>query len=155
MAYISAFNSPDNTTYDLKSYKTEAIAKGAVASTSTSTVYTATVDGITSLHDGVCVYLQNSIATSASGATLNVNSLGAKPIYLADKASTAITTQFKQDTAALFVYNTDRVSGGCWDLYADNTTYSISMSNNVITLTGSDGSTSTVTLPVYNGGVST
>lgn len=36
----------------------------------------------------------------------------------------------------------------------DDTTYSISISNNVITLTGSDGSTSTVTLPVYNGGVS-
>ena len=33
-------------------------------------------------------------------------------------------------------------------------TYSISISNNVITLTGSDSSTSTVTLPVYNGGVS-
>lgn len=33
-------------------------------------------------------------------------------------------------------------------------TYGISMSNNVITLTGSDGQTSSVTLPVYNGGVS-
>ena len=36
-----------------------------------------------------------------------------------------------------------------------NTTYSLSMSGNTITLTGSDGSTSSVTLPVYNGGVST
>lgn len=36
-----------------------------------------------------------------------------------------------------------------------NTTYTISMSNNVITLTGSNGNNSTVTLPVYNGGVST
>jgi len=33
-----------------------------------------------------------------------------------------------------------------------NTTYSLSMSGNVITLTGSDGNNSTVTLPVYNGG---
>lgn len=32
-------------------------------------------------------------------------------------------------------------------------TYSISISANVITLTGSDSSTSTVTLPVYNGGI--
>lgn len=32
-------------------------------------------------------------------------------------------------------------------------TQTISMSNNVITLTGSDGSTSSVTLPVYDGGV--
>lgn len=34
------------------------------------------------------------------------------------------------------------------------TTYTLSMSNNIITLTGSDSSTSTVTLPVYSGGVS-
>lgn len=34
-------------------------------------------------------------------------------------------------------------------------TYTLSISNNVITLTGSDGSTSTVTLPVYSGGVTT
>lgn len=34
-----------------------------------------------------------------------------------------------------------------------DTTYSISMSGNVITLTGSDGNSTTVTLPVYTGGV--
>lgn len=34
-----------------------------------------------------------------------------------------------------------------------DTTYTISISNNIITLTSSTGSTSTVTLPVYNGGV--
>lgn len=33
-------------------------------------------------------------------------------------------------------------------------TYQLSMTNNVITLTGSDSSTSSVTLPVYNGSVS-
>ncbi len=33
-------------------------------------------------------------------------------------------------------------------------TYSISMSNNIITLTDSDGNTSSITLPIYNGGVS-
>lgn len=35
-----------------------------------------------------------------------------------------------------------------------NTTYTISISGNVITLTDSNGGTSTATLPVYNGGVS-
>lgn len=34
-----------------------------------------------------------------------------------------------------------------------DTTYGISMSGNVITLTGSDGQTTSVTLPVYSGGV--
>ena len=36
----------------------------------------------------------------------------------------------------------------------DIVTYAISISGNVITLTGSDSSTSTVTLPTYSGGVS-
>ena len=33
-------------------------------------------------------------------------------------------------------------------------TYTLSMTNNIITLTGSDGSTSSVTLPVYDGAFS-
>lgn len=36
-----------------------------------------------------------------------------------------------------------------------NTTYRLSMASNTITLTGSDSSTSTITLPVYNGEVTT
>ena len=36
----------------------------------------------------------------------------------------------------------------------DDTTYTMSISGNVITLAGSDGNDSTVTLPVYSGGVS-
>ncbi|MBR6407155.1 MAG: hypothetical protein IKS19_00975, partial [Clostridia bacterium] len=61
--------------------KTLSIPFGAVDSTSTSTAYTATIDGITELRDGVCVMLKNGVATSAAGCTLNVNNLGAKPIY--------------------------------------------------------------------------
>jgi len=118
MAYISALKSPDNTTYNIKSYKTQAIPTGAVAGTSTSTAYTATVDGITSLYSGVCCYLKNGQVTSASGATLNINSLGAKPIYLSNEASTGITTEFGLNVTGLFVYNADRVSGGCWDFIA-------------------------------------
>ena len=35
-----------------------------------------------------------------------------------------------------------------------NLTYTLSISNNVITLTGSKGDSSSITLPVYDGGVS-
>lgn len=35
-----------------------------------------------------------------------------------------------------------------------DTTYTLSISGNVLTLTDSDGGTSTATLPVYSGGVS-
>lgn len=41
-----------------------------------------------------------------------------------------------------------------WSTPSGGVTYTLSMTGNVITLTGSDGSTSSVTLPVYNGGVS-
>ena len=40
------------------------------------------------------------------------------------------------------------------NIASEDTTYSISISGNVITLTGSDGNDSSVTLPVYSGGVS-
>ena len=39
------------------------------------------------------------------------------------------------------------------EVLGDIVTYSLSINNNVITLTGSDSSSSSVTLPVYNGGV--
>ena len=157
MAYIASITDTNSNTYDIKSKVTEAIPFGTVNTTSTATAFTATVDGITELSDGVCVYLNNGVVTSASGATLNINSLGAKPIYLANKASTRVTTEFKSTVSALFVYNTDRVATGCWDMVVSSdepTTYTLSISSNVITLTGSDSSTSSITLPVYSGSVS-
>ena len=50
---------------------------------------------------------------------------------------------------------TTRPSGNSGSGTDANTTYTLSRSGNVITLTGSDSSTSSITLPVYNGGVST
>lgn len=99
---------------------------GALDNTSTATVMTATVTGITELTDGVCVWLTNGVVTSASGVTLNINNLGAKPIYSSQAAATAITTQFGSVYTALFIYNSTRVAGGCWDFvygYDTNTTY--------------------------------
>ena len=107
--------------------KTLSIPFGAVDSTSTSTAYTATIDGITELRDGVCVMLKNGVATSAAGCTLNVNNLGAKPIYQTMAEATSVTTTFNVNYTMLFVYNSTRVSGACWDMfygYNANTTYS-------------------------------
>lgn len=90
---------------------------GEVDSTSTSTAYTATVDGITALEDGVCCYLMNGVVTSASGFTININGLGAKPVYGTLAAATQSTTIFNINYTMLFVYNSKRVSGGCWDVF--------------------------------------
>lgn len=98
--------------------KTYGIPYGAVDSASTATVITATVDNFpTELRDGVCAYIRNDIVSSASGWTLNVNGTGAKPVYITTADATRATTQFSAATTYLFIYNSTRVSGGCWDLY--------------------------------------
>lgn len=105
-------------------HKTASIPMGEVDSTSTSTVFTATVDGITELRDGVCMWLTNGVVTSASGFTINVNNLGAKPVYSSLAAASRSTTIFNVAYTMLFVYNESRVSGGCWDIvygYDSNT----------------------------------
>ena len=90
---------------------------GRVDSTSTSTAFTATVDGITALRDGVCLYLMNGVVTSASGFTVDINNLGAKPVYQTLAAATRASTLFNINYTLLLVYNTRRVEGGCWDAY--------------------------------------
>lgn len=90
---------------------------GVVDSTSTSTNFTATVDGITELREGVCMYLKNSVVTSASGFTININGLGDKPVYTNMAAATRDSTIFNASYTMLFVYNETRVEGGCWDCY--------------------------------------
>ena len=112
MANISAIKLPDDTSYNIKAV---AIPFGKLDSTSTSTVMTATVSGITELVSGVCVWLTNGVITSASGFTININGLGAKPVYQSQAAATRSTTVFNVNYTALLIYNEDRVSGGCWD----------------------------------------
>lgn len=97
--------------------KAVAIPTGHVDATSTSTKFTATVDGITELKDGVCVFLTNGVVTSAANCTLNINGLGAKRIYNTMAAATAVSTTFNVAYTMLFVYNSTRVADGCWDMY--------------------------------------
>lgn len=118
MPDLASITLPDNTTYDFKDViARESIPFGIVDSTSTSKVFTATVDGITSLIDGTTVMLKNGVVTSASGFTININGLGAKPVYNNMAAATAETTIFNINYTMLFVYDSTRVSGGCWICY--------------------------------------
>ena len=101
------------------------IAFGEVDSTSTSTAYTATVSGITVLHDGVTVLLKNGVVTSASGFTIDINGLGAKPVYsnmatgndVTPTAPTRETTIFNINYTLLLIYSEDLVEGGAWINY--------------------------------------
>lgn len=111
---------------DGTSYRTTSIPYGACDGTSTSTVYTATVPGVTELRDGVCMWLKNGVVTSASGFTININNLGAKPVYNNMAAATRDTTIWNVNYTMFFVYDSTRVEGGCWVLYrgynSDNNT---------------------------------
>lgn len=102
---------------DETAYRTTSIPYGQCDASSTSTVYTATVPGITELRDGVCMWLKNGVVTSAAGFTININNLGAKPVYNNMAAATRDTTLWNANYTMLFVYDSTRVAGGCWVLY--------------------------------------
>ncbi len=107
-------------------YRSASIPMGECDGTSTATAFTATVPGITELRDGVCVWLRNNVVTSASGFTIDINGLGAKPVYSSLAAATRVTTTFNVNYTELLVYNESRVTGGCWDMVYGvdtNTTY--------------------------------
>ena len=96
---------------------TPIIPSAKVDSTSTSKKFTATVPEIKELKDGTCVLLQNGVVTSDAGFTININNLGAKPVYNSMAANTAETTIFNASYTMLFVFDANRISGGCWICY--------------------------------------
>lgn len=118
MADLSSVVLPNNQTYNLKDTVARAsIPWGIVDGASTSTAFTATVDGIVSYYDGVCVMLKNGVVTSAAGFTININGLGARPVYNNMAAATQDTTIFNINYTMLFIYDETRVEGGCWVCY--------------------------------------
>ena len=128
---------------------TLSIPFGQVDSTSTDTAYTAQIEGITSLYDGVCVYLKNGVITSnKNGFTLNINGLGAKPVYGTLAAATRSGTVFNVDYTMLFVYNSSRVSGGCWDIFYGYNSDTTDLEEALTPLTGTTGTLTP--MQVYN-----
>lgn len=85
--------------------------------------------------------LSNSFKISNSDV---VTATSKSPLYLSQIAKTISSSSTDAEpVSAKAVYN-----------YAKDTTYTLSISGNVITLTPSSGTPQTITLPVYNGGVS-
>ena len=103
MADIKQIRLPDNEVYNIKDpVARTSIGYGVVDSTSTSTVFTATIEGVTSYYDGLAIMLKNGVVTSASGFTININGLGAKPVYQNMAAASAETTIFNINYTMLF-----------------------------------------------------
>ena len=149
MANISNITLPDNTNHGIRA---GAIPYGEVDATSTATAFTATVPGIMELTDGTTIMLRNGQITSASGFTLNINGLGAKPCYNSQAtgndranpptAATRDTTIFNVAYTMLFVYSTTIVDGGGWICYrgynSDTNTVGYLLRNNNGALTVTD-----------------
>ena len=115
---------------------------GIVDGTSTNTVFTAQIDGITEYVDGLAVMLKNGVVTSAAGFTININGLGEKPAYSNMAAASAETTMFNVNYTMLFVYDSTRIEGGCWILYrgynSDNNTIGYQVRTNAYSLPATD-----------------
>ena len=111
--------------------RTAAIPYAEVDSTSTATAFTATIDGITELTDGLCILLKNGVVTSAAastapkGFTININNLGAKYAYsnlatgndITPTNPTLETTIFNINYTMLFVYSSTITEDGGWICY--------------------------------------
>ena len=115
---------------------------GVVDSTSTSTVFTAQIEGITEYVDGLAVMLKNGVVTSAAGFTIDINGLGAKQAYSNMAAATAESTMFNVNYTMLFVYDSSRVEGGGWILYrgynANDNTIGYQVRTNLYSLPAKD-----------------
>ena len=97
-----------STTYPIIS---QGIPYGIVDSTSTATAFTASIPGITEYTDGTTMLLKNGVITSAAGFTIDINGLGAKPVYSNMSAATAESTIFNINYTMLFVYDSTRIEG--------------------------------------------
>ena len=109
---------------DETAYRASGIPFGKCDSTSTATAFTATVPGITALRDGVCMWLRNGVVASKANFTININGLGAKPVYSNMSDAGRESTMFAVAYTFFFVYDSTRVEGGCWMLdrgYDSNT----------------------------------
>lgn len=69
--------------------------------------WTGVCEGITEYSDGLTVLYRTNIAGVSGGTTLNINGLGAVPVYR--NVSTAITTTYPVGSVLLLTY-----SGGAW-----------------------------------------
>lgn len=118
--FTTAYDSPQAVTHTMP------LPYIVTDSTSTRTALTAQVPGVSSYVQGLTVRIKNSVSSgSNTNCTLNINNLGALPIYL-NTGNTRVTTHWAQNAVYDFVYDTTYVSTGAWIMmggYDTNTTY--------------------------------
>lgn len=145
--YIQQITATNGTTHDLVDSSASHYVKGTQTS-STNAWTGALPDGVSAYYDGLSIDYFLPYAGTSNGATLNLGSKGAKPVYVGNGTG-AVTTHFPQYSVIHLTYiiNSSLNSGnGCWkatSYYNTNTTYSQANSNST-GITVSDHSTTSV-----------
>ena len=117
--YLSSSHNTDSSAHDLN--KSMNIGHGTLGGTTSA--YTVSINGVT-LTDGTIIAVYNAVGANLANATLNVNGLGAKPLY---NQNTAISkSRMPAGVTVLLLYNTELLGTGCWQIiysYGANSTY--------------------------------
>ena len=90
------------------------------AVSSDGAAYTATVDGLDELYNGLAITIIPNITSTTTAPTLNVNGLGAKPIRLSLSQNNSLTTQaendnyFAENRPIQLMFDPNWLSTGMW-----------------------------------------
>lgn len=98
------------------------VGSGTTDSTAKTSTWTGTSDRITEYYDGLTIRYKIGVAGQTT-TTLNINGLGAKPIYLYN--TTKLTTQFPVNSIINLIYHADLNDGSwmCSDYDSNTNTY--------------------------------
>ena len=121
--------------------KARGLPTGTVNESSSTATLTITLDDITELYAGLAICIRMPFANAAS-STLNVNNLGAKPIYYLNNTTSA--GRIPANAYVILIYDTVTTSTGCWKLV-----YSLDTNDN--NATAQNISTANNTYPVLIG----
>lgn len=95
---------------------TSVIPSGTVSGTA-ATNKLVSISSVTTLTDGTMIRVKNNATRSDGNVTLNLNSLGAKPIYLYRAGTVArMTDEWPASVTLVLVYNTRNTQSGRWDV---------------------------------------
>ena len=121
--------------------KARGLPTGTVNESASTATLTITLADITELYAGLAICIRMPFANAAS-STLNVNNLGAKPIYYLNNTTSA--SRIPANTYVILIYDTITADTGCWKLV-----YSLDTNDN--NATAQNISTANNTYPVLIG----
>ena len=94
----------NNELHEFNSKITRGIVRATLDSSSTSTNFIATAPGVTELYDGLTIFINNTVVSSAAGNTIDLNNLGAKSVHIS-KTSGVMNTAFEKGSIYLFIFD--------------------------------------------------